>query len=386
MTPSADADDAGRRDAVSKARRIVLKLGTRVVSDDAGLLDAGRIGVLLDAVAGLRASGREVLLVSSGAVGLGRQALGLAAMPEQLEERQACAAVGQSRLMGFYERELGQRGHRAAQVLLTESDFDDRLRYLNLRSTLLALLRHQVVPVINENDAVSTEELAFVEGASRPVFGDNDRLSALVATKLPADLLVLLTDVEGVFDRDPRESPDARLLDRIDDPARLAEIVAGPASEGGRGGMRSKLEAADLAARGGCDAVVASGRELADLSRLLDGEGVGTWFPARGELGARRRWIAFATAPRGTLHLDAGAVTALLERGASLLAAGVTKLEGDFRPGDVVELRGPDRALVGRGMVYCDLETAKLWCGGTPPSGVRNHDALVHRDHLVLEL
>ncbi len=371
------------RPAVAAARRLVIKLGTRVLTHDDGRLALANLFSVVEAVAAMRAKGREVLLVSSGAVGLGRDALGLKSDPQDLADRQACAAVGQTRLMGLYEEGFSRLGLVAAQVLLTRGDFDDRIRYLNLRNTLTCLLRRGVVPVINENDAVSTEELAFVEGEARPVFGDNDRLSALVATKLGADLLVLLTDVEGVFERDPRLDHEARLLARVDD---LDAVDAGgTGSSAGRGGMRSKVEAASIAARSGCHAVVASGRAQGSLARVLAGDDVGTWFPAREGLPARQRWIAFATAPRGTLHLDGGAVTALRDRGASLLAPGVQRVEGEFKEGEVVELRGPDGALVGRGMVYCDAPAARRWCAGDAPDGTRNHDALVHRDHLVLE-
>lgn len=271
-------------------------------------------------------------------------------------------------------------GLRCAQVLLTQSDFDDRARYQHLRSALMAMLELGVVPIINENDVVATEELALGEGK---VFGDNDKLSALVAARLGADLLVLLTDVAGVYDRDPRQHPDARLLERIDG-AEAIEI-GGSVSGAGRGGMRSKIEAANVASRSGCNAVIASGREHQSLERLFAGEPVGTFFPARQSLDARRRWIAFATAVRGGLRVDAGAVRALRERGASLLAAGVTAVEGDFEAGDVVTLRGPEGAMVGRGVVTCEAEVARRWARGEAPQGVGNRHALIPRDDLVLE-
>jgi glutamate 5-kinase len=373
------------RPQLAATRRLVLKLGTRVLTHDDGRLALARLFAVVERAAALRAAGKEVLLVSSGAVGLGRDALGLARIPDELNERQACAAVGQTRLMGLYDGGFARLGQVCGQVLLNQSDFDDRLRYLNLRSTLTTLLRRGVIPVINENDAVSTEELAFVAGERQRIFGDNDRLSALVAAKLGADLLVLLTDVPGLYDRDPRTHPDPRLLERVDDADALGPVPASPGSELGRGGMRSKVEAAALAARSGCHAVIATGMDASVLSRVVAGEAVGTWFPARGGLGARRRWIAFAVAPRGVLHLDAGAVAAVRHRGASLLAAGVTRVEGSFKQGDVVELRGPGGEAVGRGMVYCDAGEAEAWAAGRPPAGARNHHALVHRDHLVLE-
>jgi glutamate 5-kinase len=372
------------RNDFALARRIVVKLRTRTVTHADGRLALARLFAIAEGVADAHRRGLEVLVVSSGAVGLGVQRLGLAETPRQLPERQACAAVGQSRLMSLWEEGLSRLGVVAAQVLLTQGDFDDRLRFLNLRGTLQSLLRHRVVPVINENDAVATEELAFLEGVNRPVFGDNDRLSALVASKVEADLLVLLTDVGGVYDRDPRVSPDAQLLERLEDPEPLLAQLGGPGSAASRGGMRSKVEAAAIASRAGCDAVIASGEEPNVLARILAGAAIGTFVPARGELGAHRRWIGWASAPRGVLHLDAGAVLALRERGASLLAAGVVALEGAWEAGHVVELRGPAGEVVGRGLVQADSETARAWCSGERPNGVRNHDALVHRDHLVL--
>jgi glutamate 5-kinase len=372
------------RPEVAAAGRVVVKLGTRTLTHEDGRLALARLFAIVEAAADLARAGREILVVSSGAVGLGREALGFSEPPVELADRQACAAVGQTRLMGLYREGFSRLGLACGQVLLTQGDFDDRVRYLNLRSTLEALLRRGVIPVINENDAVSTEELAFVEGAERPVFGDNDRLSALVATKLGANLLLLLTDVDGVYDRPPGD-PEAKLLSRVDPSDDLGDTIAGPGSKDSRGGMRSKVESARIAARGGCHAVIAAGGAADVVARVVAGEDVGTWFPPGERLESRRQWIAYATAARGTLHLDEGAVRALVDRGASLLAVGVHRVEGDFEQGDVVELRGPDGTLVGRGMVHCDAEAARAWCGGSPPSGIRNHHALVHRDHIVLE-
>lgn len=375
------------RPEVAGAQRVVLKVGTRVLTGDDGRLALSRLFALVETAGRLLRQGREVLVVSSGAVGLGRDALGFDEAPVELADRQACAAVGQCRLMGLYEAGFSRLGLICAQVLLTQGDFDDRVRYLALRDTLQTLLRRKVVPIINENDTVSTEELAFVgDGGDRPIFGDNDRLSALVATKLGADLLVLVTDVEGVFDRDPGKHPEARVIPRIDDLDAIRAGLGGTTSGAGRGGMRSKAESASIAARAGCQAVIVSGRVASNLDRALAGDEVGTWFPARLEgLPARHRWIAWATAPRGVLHLDEGAVRALVERGASLLAKGVKRIEGDFKRGEVVELRDPAGRPIGRGMVYCDATSARAWAEGRAPEGVRNHHALIHRDHLVLE-
>ena len=284
------------RPPVAAARRIVVKLGTRVVTYDDGRPALPRLFSVIEAAARLREAGRDVLIVSSGAVGLGMQALGFDSMPRELDERQACAAVGQTRLMGLYEQGFQRLGHVCGQVLLTRGDFEDRVRYLNLRGTLTTLLRRGTIPVINENDAVSTEELAYVEGAAQRLFGDNDGLSALVAAKLGADLLVLLTDVEGVYDRDPRGHAKARLLERFD-PEAVVDELGGPGSDLGRGGMRSKLRAASRVARAGCHAVIASGHSPEKLADLFAGRSIGTWLPPTGTLDGRRRWIALAASP-----------------------------------------------------------------------------------------
>lgn len=376
------------RAAILRARRIVVKLGTRVLTHPDGRIALARLFAVVETVARLRGEGREVLIVTSGAVGLGREALGMISAPTELADRQACAAVGQSRLMALYEMGFSRLGLVAGQILLTEGDFDERVRYLNLRSTLITLLDRGVVPIINENDVVSVDELLLGEGSDdiRPVFGDNDRLSALVAARLDADLLVLLTDVDGVYDQDPRMYPNARLLETFDVGAATPGIVTGESSSGvGRGGMRSKVESAAIAARSGCDVVIASGRTMGVIDRVLAGEIVGTWIPAQPGMPARHRWIAWATAARGYLVLDGGAIVALRERGASLLAAGVKQVDGTFRRGDVVELRSADGQRIGRGIVCCDAETARRWSAGERPSFARNHHALVHRDHLVLD-
>lgn len=376
---------SNHREPVSRARRVVVKLGTRVLTHDDGRLALGRLFGLIESLAALQRGGRELILVSSGAVGLGKDALRLSEPPRELSLRQACAAIGQSRLMGLYEEGFSRLDLVCAQVLLSQGDFSHRLRYLNLRNTLSRLLELGAIPVINENDAVATDELAWQEGSGRAVFGDNDRLSALVATKLGADLLVLLTDVEGVFARDPRQDPSAPLLERIDDLSLLEGALGGAGSEASRGGMQSKVDAAAIASRSGCEVVIASGRDPQALTALAAGEPVGTWFPAQAGLPARQRWIAFASAAKGALHLDAGAVRALRDKKASLLAPGVARVAGEFRRGEVVELFSPEGTLIGRGLVSCDAEQARRWRAGEAPEGTRNHDALIHRDHLVLE-
>jgi glutamate 5-kinase len=376
-----------QRAPISGAKRVIVKLGTQVLTGHDGQINRLRISIFAEEISKLIRSGQEVLLVTSGAVGLGRADLGLAAPASRLSMRQACAAVGQSHLMALYSQAFAEHGITIAQVLLTEADLDDRVRYLNLRSTLLALLEQGVVPILNENDAVSTSELAFVDGDQRPVFGDNDRLSALVATKLSADLLIMLTDVEGLYSADPSTNPDAVLLGTVapGEVQSVLQMAGGTSSAVGRGGMKSKVEAADVAARSGCEVVIASGRSESCITRIAAAEPIGTWFPATAGLSARDRWLAFAAAPRGTLHLDRGAVRALQAHGASLLAIGVQSVQGEFDRGDVVSLVDPEGAQVGRGMVHCDAETAREWAAGKHPDRARNHDALVHRDHMFLE-
>lgn len=385
------------RPEVAQARRVVIKLGTRVLVDDQGRLMESRLAEVVSVAAALHQAGHQVMLVSSGAVCLGRLLLDLPEPPENEDLRRACAAVGQGRLMGLYERNFAARDLVSAQVLLTEEDFGQRHRYLDLRSTLERLLEARAVPILNENDVVAhglppapSPAVGKSAGARarRRVFTDNDRLAALVAAKCHADLLVLLTDVDGVYDRDPHRFPEAELVERIEDPERvLASLDDAPGSSVSRGGMRSKVEAARVAVRGGCHAVIACGRRAGVLERVMAGLAEGTYFPALGSLPARRRWIAYAATARGVLHLDAGAVRALCERRASLLPVGVAAIEGRFDRGDVVELRGPEGELVGRGLMSYDAEEARRWCAGYPPGSAegRHPNCLLRRTHVVLE-
>ena len=372
-----------RETAFTDLRRVVIKLGTRVVSDASGGMATMRLSALAAPIAELVSRGVEVLLVSSGAVGLGAHTLDLALPIRSIADRQAAAAVGQTQMMATYSEEFGAHGLGVGQVLVATGDFDDRTRYLNIRNTLLRLLRHGVLPIINENDAVSIAELKDLD-VHTPVFGDNDKLSAILASKLGADLLILLTDVSGLYDRNPMKHGDAHILHRVDEDwsgFETSEHKPGMS----RGGMKTKVDAARIAVRSGCHAVIASGLDPEALPAVLNGALEGTWFPAQEGLNARRRWIAWGTPARGNLVLDAGAVNALRERGASLLAAGVQSVTGTFERGAVVELTDTTGDVVGRGMISCDAEAARAWVAGNPPAAARNHHALVHRDHLVLE-
>lgn len=356
-------------------RRVVVKVGTGIVARPDGGLALGRLGSLVEQLTALRNAGVEVVLVSSGAVGLGARRLGFRGRPDSVVDRQACAAAGQGALMAFYDGLFQRLDVRCAQVLLTESDFHFRARFNNLTSTLERLLKLGAVPVLNENDALSTAELAVAPGAERGgVFGDNDRLSALVASYMAADLLVLLTNVDGVYSRPPGE-PGARRIALWDEATTFEE---GAASTLGRGGMGSKIDAALLAARRGVRVVIESGDTPDVLRRIVDHEPIGTTFAAPTRpLSRRKAWLAFATAPSGMLIVNAGARDALVERGASLLEVGVVSASGELSEGAVVRVVH-EGVEVARGML------ARWPPGGASPSDPTGRRPLIHRDDLVL--
>ncbi len=356
-----------------ESRRIVVKVGTAVVSRSDGRLALGRLGALVETLCELADAGHQVLLVSSGSVGVGAARLGLE-RPTELADRQAAAATGQGSLIALYDGLFRRQGRYCAQVLLTESDFHHRAHYLNLAQALERLLQLGLVPVINENDVVSTTELALAPGASgrRAVFGDNDRLGALVAGNLGADLLVLLTDVDAVYTAPPSR-PDA---ERIAVMSRSVDFEAGSAGTRGTGGIASKVRAARIAASAGVDTVIASGLVPGVLHRVLAGDDVGTRFPAEPGMNRRRRWIAFATAPAGRLVVNAGAADALLNGRASLLWPGITAVEGVFESGAVVEVAAAGR-VIARGIV--GKPSTALIEGLGVSRGV-----VLHRDDLAL--
>jgi glutamate 5-kinase len=365
------------------ARRVVVKVGTNVVQDDDGGLARERLDALVGSLARLRREGREVVLVSSGAVGLGMRRLGLTARPSLLALKQACAAAGQGRLMALYEERFETLGLVVAQVLLTEDDFADRRRYLNLRATLEKLLSLGAVPVLNENDTVSTVELAGT------IFGDNDRLSALVASKLDAGLLVLLSDVDGLYDRDPRADRAARLVPVVEELTPSLVAAAGSAGARGRGGMKSKLDAARIATSAGAAVVIANGRSPRVLDRLFEGEEVGTLFVPRRAVRGKRRWIAFASAPTGRVVVTPGARRALSERNASLLMAGVETIEGPFEKGDVIRIVEAGGEEFARGIANFGSSLAARLVGARSDEvrqilGRGVDDTLVARDNIVL--
>lgn len=382
------------RRTLSEAHRLVIKLGTHVVTRDGVELAVERLTGIVDSVARLRAAGRDVVLVSSGAVGMGMRALGLKERPRSLGLRQACAAVGQGHLMHAYTGAFANRGVTAAQVLLTQEDLGDRDRALCVRTTLMRLLELGTVPILNENDSVSVRELVEHQrregnAVTTSVFGDNDGLSALVAVALDADLLVLLTNVDGFFTASPAVDPDARRiaeLAAIDD-ATMARALGG--SAGGTGGMASKLEAARLATAEGTAVVIANGTTPAILDQILAGDDVGTFIRSPEPRRRRLRHIAVQGRKQGALIVNEGALRALSERKASLLPIGVTGVEGEFGKGDVVEIRDGSGRVHGRGLVNYDAEACRRLAGRRSDDidavlGYRGYDALITRDNLVM--
>lgn len=364
------------------ASRIVVKVGSSLVTDEGRGLDEQAIGHWCEQLAALVRQGRQVIMVSSGAVAEGMKRLGWAARPKEIHELQAAAAVGQMGLVQMYETKLRASGIGSAQVLLTHADLADRERYLNARSTLLTLLQLGVVPVINENDTVVNDEIKF---------GDNDTLGALVANLVEADVLVILTDQKGLYTADPRKDPSAEFVHaaRAGDPE-LERMAGGAGSGIGKGGMITKILAAKRAAGSGASTLIAWGREPDVLLRLSQGEGIGTWLLAQTpKAQARKRWMADHLQLRGSVTVDAGAVAKLTEEGKSLLPVGMVSVEGDFARGDVIAVRSPEGAEIARGLANYASAEARLICR-KPSSefegllGYVAEPEMIHRDNLVV--
>ncbi len=373
--------EARRR--LGKSRKWVVKVGSALVTNEGRGLDVERMRDWVAQIATLHGERRYVTLVSSGAVAEGVKRMQWSRRPSELYKLQAAAAIGQMGLVHAYEAAFQRFGLHTAQVLLTHDDLSDRRRYLNARSTLRTLLELGVIPVVNENDTVATDEIRF---------SDNDTLAALVANLVEAELLVILTDQAGLFDADPRHSANAQLIAEAQagDPALEELCGAGSGGSLGRGGMLAKVRAAARAARSGAATIIASGKEPDVLGKIARGQPVGTLLtPSQEVLAARKQWLASQLQSRGRLWLDAGAVRVLKEAGRSLLPVGVTRLEGDFRRGEIVTCLGPDGAEVARGMVNYDAREARLILG--QPSdrietllGYADEPELIHRDNLVL--
>ncbi len=370
------------RQQLVDGRRWVVKIGSSLLTNDGRGLDREAIDVWADQLANLARQGLDVLLVSSGAVAEGMVRLGLSQRPAGIHELQAAAAVGQMGLVQAWESSFQRHGLHTAQVLVTHDDLSNRMRYLNARTTLRSLLKMGIVPVINENDTVVTDEIRF---------GDNDTLAALVTNLVEAEGLVILTDQAGMYDADPRSNPDASLLRQVRaGDADLARLATGSTGGLGRGGMITKVRSAEIAARSGAVTVIGHGREPDILLRLRRGEEIGTLFvPEQEPLVARKRWLAGHLQTRGTLVLDAGAVRVLREQGRSLLAVGVKSVTGSFLRGELVACRDAEGREVARGLVnYSAEETGRIL--GQPSERIRDilgyvaEPELIHRDNLVL--
>jgi len=385
-----------RSEIIAHSRRVVIKLGTGDLMRDEGGIALSRFYSFVESIAEIMKSGREVLLVTSGAIGLGAQKLSLSQRPRLLPLKQACAAVGQGRLMALYSEAFEQFDIITSQVLLVEDDFTNRRRYLNLRSTIGELLRMRVLPIINENDVVSTVELESekINQKRKVNFGDNDKLSALVASNLEADLLVILTDVDGLYNSDPRLDPNATLISEVTDIEPVVQLLAQSptspeaASKLGRGGIRTKLEAAKVATESGCAALIASGKMPDVIRRLFASENLGTLFLAKHGLPGKQRWIAFATTIKAAVVVNEGAREALLNKKASLLPAGIVEVRELFERGDVVSILDEDGHEFARGIAnYSSAEAKRI--SGMHSNVIndmiedRNYDALFTRDNIA---
>ena len=373
------------RGQLAAARRIVVKIGSNLVATPDGLFNEDLLSGIVAEIAKLVREGREVLLVTSGAVRLGLTVMGLNDGPRpDLSTRQSMAAVGQVELIAHYSHLFRQQGCIVGQLLLTGDDISDRRRYLHVRNTLLPMLhRYRVVPVINENDSVSVEGVQI---------GENDRLAALIAGKVQCDLLIILSDVDGLYSADPRLHDDAMIIPEVHEISVTLENMAGGSTSGvGRGGMRSKITAAKIATRMGAHVVVALGRRPGVINAILNGEQVGTLFSARGNgrLAARKQWLGFAAAPRGIITVDAGAAKALLQCGSSLLPVGVREVSGDFRAGDVVSVITLEGREIAHGLVNYNTDEMAIIAGKKTAQieellGYHPYDEAIHRDNLII--
>ncbi|MBI2727319.1 MAG: glutamate 5-kinase [Polaromonas sp.] len=374
--------DTTSSSVLRNAKRIVVKVGSSLVTNEGRGLDFNAIGEWCTQLAALVKDGREVIMVSSGAIAEGMKRLGWANRPKAIHELQAAAAVGQMGLIQAYETKLRENGIGSAQVLLTHADLADRERYLNARSTLLTLLQLGVVPVINENDTVVIDEIKF---------GDNDTLGSLVANLVEADALIILTDQRGLYTADPRKNPDAKFVDvaKAGDPA-LEAMAGGVGSSIGSGGMITKILAAKRAAGSGASTVIAWGREPQALIRLTQGEAIGTLLVAQTQKNqARKQWIADHLQMRGSVTVDAGAVSKVRDEGKSLLPIGMTAVQGEFSRGDVIAVRDAEGVEIARGLANYSSSEARLICRKASSEfekllGYTGEAEMLHRTNLVL--
>ena len=372
-----------REEILSNVSKIVIKIGTRVLTNEDGFLDKNQIMELSKQIIKLRSRGFSVVVVSSGSIGAGISALGRQKRPNILPELQAAAAIGQGKLIEAYNECFKKHGYHAAQLLLTRQDFEDRQRYLNACNTLHALLRFKTIPIINENDTISVDEITF---------GDNDILSALVTNLLRADLLILLSSVDGLYTTPPTSGKSCRVLPVVDSISDdIKKLAFKQKTKEGVGGMESKLEAANIATGSGEAVIIANGRQSGILSKIMNYDNVGTLFiPYKKKIASRKRWIGFTVRPKGRVYIDEGALSALQKKGKSLLPSGVVKIDGKFIKGDVVSIVDVDKNKeIARGLVnYSDEEVRKgkglRTCLIKKTLGSKASDEIIHRDNIVL--
>jgi glutamate 5-kinase len=375
--------DSFRQEVLSTVKTVVVKVGTRVLTRPDATLNLERIARLAEELSFIMSTGRRVVLVSSGAVGAGVGLLKLGKRPSDVAKLQAVAAIGQMHLIQYYDHIFNQHGRRAAQVLLTGEDLNDRQRYLNVRNTLLSILEFGAVPIINENDTVSVDELMIT-------FGDNDRLAAMVASLLRAELLVILSDVAGLYDGDPA-LPESKLVPtvkKID--GTILGFVRDKLTGLSKGGMASKLNAAKMVTSAGEHCLIASGRQEDVLTQIIQGETIGTLFLPQGKtISPFKRWLGFSAQPKGRISIDDGATRAIVEQGKSLLAIGVVHVEGKFKKGDVIDLYDSSGQLVARGLTNYDLDDLAKIQGLRSEKvaqvlGTEAYEEVIHRDNLAV--
>lgn len=372
------------------AKRVVVKLGTNVLRNDEGYVSLPRVYTFIEDIANLVKSGKQVIVITSGAVGLGKKRLGLEDT-QGTALKQACAAIGQGKLMSIYENGFETYGLTAAQILLTEDDFSVRERYLSLRTTMSKLLELGVIPVINQNDTVSTLDVAlrYVKEDLQVCFSDNDKLSALVASELDADLLIILSDIDGLYSDNPKTNPNAELIKEVNKVDENILALASGVSDGGRGGMETKLKAAKLVTRFGGKVLIANGKQPYIIKRIFDGEDLGTMFlPSDENLSDKKRWIGYATNIIGKIVVNAGAKEALLAE-KSLLPIGVVEVINTFKKGDVISILDEDKNEIARGIVNYDSESCKKVIGSHSDNiaeilGFKNYDAIITRDNITI--
>lgn len=380
---STDSERASFAAFLRQAKRLVIKVGTSTLTYKTGRFNLARMEHLVRQVVDLANEGREVVFVTSGAIGAGMSRLGLSTRPSTIPETQGVAAVGQGLLMQMYEKLFSEYGRVVGQLLLTRDDLTDRKRHLNCRNTVHSLWRMGVVPIVNENDTVAVDELKF---------GDNDTLAALVASLVGADLLIILSDVEGLYDRNPQIDPEAALIPVVHSitPQLMEQAGGGPGSAFGVGGMSTKIQAARIATAAGIGTVVANGARRGVLRKVLRGEEVGTFFvPAKERLGGKKRWIAFHHLPHGKIVVDPGAAKALVKQGSSLLPAGILAVKGRFTEGDMVQVISEDGLELARGLVNYSSDDLEKIAGCTTHEienrlGYKYYDEAIHRDNLVV--